>query len=31
VWRDVGHALFVDNPEKFDALLQDFIRRRVWQ
>jgi len=31
VWRDVGHALFVDNPEKFDALLQDFIRRRVWR
>ena len=31
VLRDVGHALFVDNPEKFDALLQDFIRRRVWQ
>jgi len=30
VLQDVGHALFVDNPEKFDALLQDFIGRRVW-
>ena len=30
VLQDVGHALFVDNPGKFDALLQDFIGRRVW-
>jgi microsomal epoxide hydrolase len=30
VLRDVGHALFVDNPGQFDGLLQDFIRRRVW-
>ncbi len=26
----VGHALFVDDPVRFDALLGDFIRRRVW-
>ena len=31
VLRGVGHALFVDNPAQFDGLLQDFIRRRVWQ
>lgn len=30
VLRNVGHALFVDDPAQFDALLQDFIRRRVW-
>ena len=26
-----GHALFVDEPERFDSLLQGFIRRRIWQ
>jgi microsomal epoxide hydrolase len=25
-----GHALFVDEAERFDQLLDDFIRRRVW-
>ena len=25
-----GHALFVDEPARFNALLADFIRRRVW-
>jgi microsomal epoxide hydrolase len=30
VLRNVGHALFVDDPAQFDALLEDFIRRRVW-
>jgi non-heme chloroperoxidase len=30
VWRDVGHALFVDDPPRFNALLRDFIVRRVW-
>ena len=30
VMRGVGHALFVDAPGRFDALLTDFIRRRVW-
>lgn len=26
----VGHALFVDDPAGFEAVLRDFIRRRVW-
>jgi len=30
VLRNVGHALFVDDPTEFDTLVQDFIRRRVW-
>jgi non-heme chloroperoxidase len=30
VWRDVGHAMFVDDPQRFNALLRDFIGRRVW-
>jgi non-heme chloroperoxidase len=30
VMSGVGHALFVDAPARFDALLSDFIRRRVW-
>lgn len=30
VLHDVGHALFVDEPQQFDAILQDFIRRRIW-
>ena len=30
VMPGVGHALFVDDPVRFDALLGDFIRRRVW-
>ena len=25
-----GHALFVDEAERFDQVLEDFIRRRVW-
>lgn len=25
-----GHALFVDEAQKFDTLMDDFIRRRVW-
>ena len=25
-----GHALFVDEPARFNALLADFIRRRIW-
>ena len=25
-----GHALFVDEPVRFNSLLQDFIHRRVW-
>mgnify|MGYP001077758061 CR=1 FL=1 len=30
VMRGVGHALFVDDPLGFDALVESFIRRRVW-
>jgi microsomal epoxide hydrolase len=30
VFINVGHALFVDEPKRFNALLGDFIRRRVW-
>lgn len=31
VFETAGHALFVDQPEQFNALLADFIRRRaVW-
>jgi microsomal epoxide hydrolase len=30
VLQGVGHALFVDDAPHFDALLQDFIRRRIW-
>jgi microsomal epoxide hydrolase len=28
--NDVGHAMFVDDSARFNALMQDFIRRRVW-
>jgi microsomal epoxide hydrolase len=30
VMDGVGHALFVDEPERFDLLMESFIRRRVW-
>jgi microsomal epoxide hydrolase len=30
VWRDVGHAMFVDDPLRFNALVRDFIGRRIW-
>ena len=30
VFNEAGHALFVDEPARFDRVLQDFIRRRVW-
>jgi non-heme chloroperoxidase len=30
VMQGVGHALFVDDPLRFDALMADFIHRRVW-
>jgi microsomal epoxide hydrolase len=29
VFRDAGHALFVDDAARFDAALSDFIQRRV--
>jgi microsomal epoxide hydrolase len=31
VWEDVGHALFVDQAGRFNALLRDFIARRAWK
>jgi microsomal epoxide hydrolase len=30
-FNDLGHAMFVDDPARFDAQLWDFIRRRVWR
>jgi microsomal epoxide hydrolase len=30
VLRGVGHALFVDDAQGFNALVRDFIHRRVW-
>jgi len=30
LFSEAGHALFVDEPSRFDAVLQGFIRRRVW-
>ena len=29
--NDVGHALFVDDPARFNALVQDFIQRKIWR
>ena len=30
LFAEAGHALFVDEPARFNTLLQDFIKRRVW-
>jgi microsomal epoxide hydrolase len=30
IFADAGHALFVDDADRFDALMQDFISRRIW-
>ncbi|GAB0114886.1 alpha/beta fold hydrolase [Acidisoma sp. C75] len=30
VWPGVGHAMFVEQPEKFDALLLSFLQTQVW-
>ena len=30
VFADAGHALFVDDAARFNALLLNFIRRRIW-
>jgi pimeloyl-ACP methyl ester carboxylesterase len=30
IFTNVGHALFVDDPIRFDALLESFLHRRVW-
>jgi non-heme chloroperoxidase len=31
VLTGVGHAMFVDDPSRFDGLVENFIRRRVWK
>jgi microsomal epoxide hydrolase len=30
VFSDAGHALFVDDATRFNALMQDFIHRHIW-
>jgi microsomal epoxide hydrolase len=30
IFTTAGHALFVDEPARFNALLDSFIRRRIW-
>ncbi|HEY3812811.1 MAG TPA: alpha/beta hydrolase [Caulobacteraceae bacterium] len=30
VFDHAGHALFVDEPDKFDATVEDFLKRKVW-
>jgi non-heme chloroperoxidase len=30
VFETAGHALFVDEAARFNALLDSFIRRRIW-
>jgi non-heme chloroperoxidase len=30
VFSDAGHALFVDEPARFDSVTETFLRRRVW-
>ena len=30
LFEAAGHALFVDEPGRFNSVMQDFIRRRVW-
>ena len=30
IFTSAGHALFVDEPARFNALLDGFVRRRVW-
>lgn len=30
LFPDAGHALFIDDAARFDALMQDFIKRRIW-
>ena len=31
IFPAAGHALFVDESRQFDALMEDFIRRRLWR
>jgi microsomal epoxide hydrolase len=30
IMQGVGHALFVDDPQRFDGMVEAFIHRRVW-
>ena len=30
VFDHAGHALFVDEPDKFDTTVEDFLKRKVW-
>lgn len=30
IFADAGHALFVDDAQRFNAVLTDFLRQRVW-
>ena len=30
VFADAGHALFVDEPERFNALVERFLAEKVW-
>jgi non-heme chloroperoxidase len=30
VFNDAGHALFVDEPARFNAVTEQFLRRRIW-
>ncbi len=30
IFRNAGHALFVDDPARFNAVVDGFIRRRIW-
>jgi non-heme chloroperoxidase len=30
IFADAGHALFIDERDRFDALMRSFIRRRIW-
>ena len=30
IFYEAGHALFVDEPARFNRLVEGFIRRRVW-
>jgi non-heme chloroperoxidase len=31
VFTDAGHALFVDDPARFNSVTDDFLRRHVWR
>ncbi len=30
IFGDAGHALFVDDAQRFNAVLANFLRNRVW-